>query len=780
MKKGDKMDFKTFIGKLAPVIQGKQKVGPFIKDVLEHIITDEKDLRAEGLHKLEMYSLDTYKKINSSPEKIRGIAKEIGNCLDYQVFQKYIEKVSGGALENLCKAFADDIQDIDQNNASEKIALLLNDILTTAASSNVIQNQNTYQPSQKINSFEVYLKKAKDHYLEIKTLLYSQKPQNFFDIYVCNNIAYQDDITSQPIILKNATITSLESVSNHLIIQGKGGMGKSMFMLHLFLSAVNGAEKTGVFPVLIFLKNYSKNCGSLFSFIANAIREFDPRISNDAINELLTRQRLVILLDGLDEIKANAIEHFEQELCSFVKNWTDTTLIITSRPIDQFISYAKFQICALQPFEENQAVELINRLQITNLEIKNKFISELRAGAYNSYKEFASSPLLLQILFMSYSKMGNIPAKKYKFYESAYETMLTKHDNSKGLFVRKLYTKLSLDDFSSYFAKFCAITYKEHIFDFDKKQFCYYMKKATKNTALECSNITSDFLKDLTVNLCIMHQEGEKYLFIHRSFQEYFTAVYFSSLSDNRLKNVADFIDSKRHYYHFHDHDNILEMLYDMIPQRVERYIFFPFLEKLFGCCELDKSIDYFNFLQKLYQVFFVCAHKDGCLLNSPSSSVYKKLLSVLTSKKKLHNYLLSNHIDKTSFIDFKLQGIPKENIVIGGKKILGGKSLNESPRNLEWSNFCDKFPEKVCNADEDHIRDVTVLYDFCAYVNSSGFSIRIPYILLKEYSEKYKLIKNSMEKDSFTFRKEYYLVREYYEELKMLVQEDNDLGLFD
>ena len=81
------MDFKTFIGKIAPVIRGKQKVGPFIKDVLKHIITDEKDLRAEGLHKLDMYSLDTYKKINSSPEKIRGIAKEIGNCLVIKCFR---------------------------------------------------------------------------------------------------------------------------------------------------------------------------------------------------------------------------------------------------------------------------------------------------------------------------------------------------------------------------------------------------------------------------------------------------------------------------------------------------------------------------------------------------------------------------------------------------------------------------------------------------------------------------------------------------------------------
>lgn len=756
MKNGDKMDFKTFIGKLAPVIQGKQKVGPFIKDVLKQIITDEKVLRAEGLHKLDLYSDETYKKINSNPDKLRGIAKEIGNCLDYQVFQKYIEKVSGGALENLCNAFADDIPNINQNNASQKIALLLNEILVTAASSEVEQNK-------KIRTLDTYLKKAKNHYSEKKTLLYSKKPHNFFDIYVCNNLNYQEYITSQPIMLKNATVTSLKSVSKHLIIQGKAGVGKSMFMLHLFLSSVKDADKSGVFPVLIFLKNYGKNSGSLFSFIANSIREFEPCISNEAIYELLTSQRLVILLDGLDEIKANAIEHFKQELSSFVKNWTDTTLIITSRPVEQFISYATFQICELQPLEEKQAVELINRLKITDLEIKNKFITELKTGAYNSYKEFASSPLLLQILFMSYAKTGNIPAKKIEFYESAYETMLTNHDNSKGLF-RKLYTNLSPDDFSCYFAKFCAITYKENIFDFDKRQFCYYMKIVTEKTPHEHSNIASNFLKDLTINLCIIYQEGEKYLFIHRSFQEYFAAVYFASLSDKELEELAEFIDSNRRY---HYHDNILEMLYDMIPDRVEQHIFFPFLEKLFCYCKFDKSKNYFNFLQKLYLIFGVYTHKDDCLLVSPTSTIYKKIIKVLVFDKKIPHELLFGYINKKGLIDFKLQGIPKENVIIDGNKEIGGKLLNESPRNTEWSNFCDIYPEKVCNVDKDLIRDVDVLYDFCAYVNSSGFNIQIPYMLLTENSEKYRLIKNSMEKDSFKFRREYFLIREYYEDLK-------------
>ena len=52
------MDFKTFIGKLAPVIQGKQKVGPFIKDVLEHIIYLLIFLFHEYFYSLLLYFLE--------------------------------------------------------------------------------------------------------------------------------------------------------------------------------------------------------------------------------------------------------------------------------------------------------------------------------------------------------------------------------------------------------------------------------------------------------------------------------------------------------------------------------------------------------------------------------------------------------------------------------------------------------------------------------------------------------------------------------------------------
>ena len=87
------------------------------------------------------------------------------------------------------------------------------------------------------------------------------------------------------------------------------------------------------------------------------------------------------------------------------------------------------------------------------------------------------------------------------------------------------------------------------------------------------------FLDDLKDNLCIMYKEGEKYYFIHRSFQEYFAAVYFAYDYDDNLGQVGKFFDESGHRSRS---DRTFDMLYDMIPEKVERFIFLPFLTELF------------------------------------------------------------------------------------------------------------------------------------------------------------------------------------------------------
>ncbi len=58
-----------------------------------------------------------------------------------------------------------------------------------------------------------------------------------------------------------------------------------------------------------------------------------------------------------------------------------------------------------------------------DIETKEKFMKDLDARLYYSHTQFASNPLLLTIMLMTYSSIGDIPRKMHIFYSKAFETM---------------------------------------------------------------------------------------------------------------------------------------------------------------------------------------------------------------------------------------------------------------------------------------------------------------------------------------------------------------------
>ena len=585
-------------------------------------------------------------------------------------------------------------------------------IITEAAGA---KRKTTVQ--QKI--FNKYLKKAESFYSTKKTLLYAEMPHPFYEMYVCNNINYRKGFSE--VTLKDATVARLDS--KYVIIRGLGGLGKTMFLTHLFLSSRNATEV----PLLLFLKNYGENTGSIFNFILNSIREFDAGINESDIAEALDGKKLVLLMDGLDEIKSDYVESFEKELDVFIKTWSETPVIITSRPINQFISYNKFLLCDIQPLEKEQSVELIEKLEFWDTEAKKNFIAALKNRLYESHRQFDSNPLLLTIMLMTYSTFGEIPAKMHVFYSKAYETMSRLHDATKGSYRRKLHTKLSPEDFAKYFAEFCARTYRDQIIEFDKTLFCSYMRKVMERAPEEHAKIPlKNFLRDLTDNLCIMYKEGEKYYFIHRSFQEYFTAVYFASGFDTKLINVGKFFDTNgaRNY------DKTFDMLYDMIPSKVERFIFMPYLEKLLAGKGREA---YWSFLESVFgYLYYDCDTNLDC----PPSGYSKPFLY-----EKIHNLIKPDLFDR---------------VVCSGDANVPIQALNKEI----YTELC-----VPCDPTE------TDVY----------MGVELPISAVRQHPEKFTNVRRWVESDDFFMMQEYNKVKAYYEKLRRRIQDEDDSDdLFD
>lgn len=798
------MDFKEFVHRLASVISAGGNTASFTRSVFEAILSEE------GQDILDEYQPSSYKSFYNGQAKISRLAKKINAYIEPMNFSDYIYQFSDAAVENLCTQFSDILPEISPHNAGEQLAELFVSIITAAAGTTkkstpksaskeddvippiiispdaivpdlatvkdgVLYMQGIPQENdEKPNPFQRYLETASAYYSTKKTLLYAEKPHPFYDIYVCNDIKYHKykvtgarDLKEEKTI-QDASIRILEKESKYIIIEGIGGIGKSMFLTHLFLSSSQNAIEDGFIPMLLSLKNYKEDTNGIVDFIWKSVKDFDANITQSDIINSLQNKEIVLLLDGLDEIQSSVRESFDTDLEAFIKSYPGNMIVITSRPIYSFIAYSKFSVYDIEPLTKSQALTLIDKLEFWDIAAKSNFMTALDQKLYNSHYQFASNPLLLTIMLMTYSSFGEVPAKMHVFYSKAYETMARLHDATKGSYKRPLYTKLTPEEFSKYFAEFCARTYKDEELEFNDISFSSYMKKVLKDTYAEKCGVTPrDFLLDLTDNLCIMYREGEKYYFIHRSFQEYFAAVHFASGYDSKLIRVGNFFEKMQHRSYT---DRTFDMLYDMIPEKIERYIFLPYLHNLLEkCAAAGVDEEYWEFLDEQYPVIYYQEGETGeTYFNEAQSFIYKKIVS---SK---------NH---SSFVDFdglswpsQIYDLPTKNSVRVYEYFLDSKVFD---RFQDPDAIDDKFLDDTTITFED---DVPYQYvSFFGDPDQTGITIEIEIYQLRQNPGKYKPLRDYMESSDFPLVEEYQSIKDYYAELLTSVQkEDESEDLFD
>lgn len=225
---------------------------------------------------------------------------------------------------------------------------------------------------------------------------------------------------------------------------------------------------------------------------------------------------------------------------------------------------------------KEQAISLIRKLKFDE-NIKNKFISELDEILYSKYQSFAQNPLLLTIMFMTYQNHAAMPEKLNEFYEQAFLTLFNMHDATKDFFKRDIRTGLGAEDFKLIFSYICFKSYFSDVFEFSDVTLNEYLTQAKK----KFPNITfqiSDFQEDLTHSVCMLIKDGLVYHFAHRSFQEYFAALYTCKLTDDiQSKLLSARIKESKSVLS----DNFFSMLFELQSEKLNKILFVPVINKL-------------------------------------------------------------------------------------------------------------------------------------------------------------------------------------------------------
>lgn len=327
------------------------------------------------------------------------------------------------------------------------------------------------------------LKNSELRYNKVKTLADMTEPRTLEDengIYVDVYVEYKGKRIS------TSTVDNMMQISNNIIVLGSGGTGKSMLMRHLF---VNTQHRGSYIPVLVELRKMSNvdKSDSLLKMVHSCIEEFDVRLDQTQFEYSLRSGKYLLLFDGLDEVKEEIRDRVENLIQELSKKYPRNGFVVSSRKegVD-FKELETYTVVKSLPLEKEQAVELINRIGRNDDKVK-EFSELLSKELFKKHRDFASNPLLLTMMYITFVDNNIIPEHLTDFYEAAYDALYKRHDaNKDGVFERDYKCKkLGEKEFKDLFSYFCFQSYFIQQYEFSKEEICEYIKNGIERLNLK-------------------------------------------------------------------------------------------------------------------------------------------------------------------------------------------------------------------------------------------------------------------------------------------------------
>lgn len=402
------------------------------------------------------------------------------------------------------------------------------------------------------NAYAPFLEKTLVRVQSIRTFLRPTESVDLLDHYV-------------PVRLTDKTadydvdeVLDRLSRGQRLVVSGLAGRGKSVLMRYLALSLYHAPR--GRIPLFLELRNLnplsSKNLLQLIhsQYAGTSSVRFDDFI------EALRRGYFILILDGFDEVSPADRPTVERQIVDISITFENCPMVVSGRPYERFPSWEKFAILHLKPMSLDQTRDLISRSAYDE-DVKKTFLKRLTPEFYKKHESFLNTPLLAIMLMLTFEEYAEIPSSLHEFYRNAFDTLVRRHDAMKAQFLRETHSGCTAEEFKKIFSSFCLLSYSKSAFTFDRETITDFLASAIKQRRLRYR--PAEVLNDFVESICLLQEEGFEFSFVHRSFQEYFCALFVSTAPAGLVKK---YLDSGK----FRATDDVLPMLYGMVPDRVE------------------------------------------------------------------------------------------------------------------------------------------------------------------------------------------------------------------
>jgi predicted NACHT family NTPase len=330
-------------------------------------------------------------------------------------------------------------------------------------------------------------------------------------------------------------LPGLDAVRQHrrLMVLGKPGAGKTTFLKYLAMQCITGGFAADAVPMFVTLKDFAEAPKS-----PNLVDYLAQKIPDNQVELLLQNGRLLVLLDGLDEVREEDTKRVIREMRDFADRFEQSQVVITCRIAAKEYVFERFTEVEVADFAGKQIATFAeNWFRAKNdLPKAKSFMTRLQQN--KPIQELASSPLLLTLLCLVFGEGNDFPSNRADLYEEGVKILLKKWDAKRNIQRDELYKKLDVqrrEDLLSYVA---LKTFQQKEYFIKQRRLEGYIADFIQN--LKDVDPSPDVLRvdSEAVLKSIQAQHGllvERargiYSFSHLTFQEYFTAKEISAIN---------------------------------------------------------------------------------------------------------------------------------------------------------------------------------------------------------------------------------------------------------